>query len=164
MSLLYRLMMNWAAFSIILGFRTWPSSFCYFNTSFYVDNVNLRANLSSDSRNNIFYETVSGQKPIEKFIDQLSAEQAKKVAWVLNLIEELERVPAKYFKKLVNTEDLWEVRVNAGTDTFRFIGFFDGLKLIVLAHAFQKKTQKTPKADIRLVQNRKKDYLRREAQ
>jgi hypothetical protein len=26
----------------------------------------------------IFYETASGQKPIEKFIDQLSAKQAQK--------------------------------------------------------------------------------------
>jgi phage-related protein len=73
----------------------------------------------------------------------------------------LDRVSAQYFKKLVNTEDLWEVRVRAGSNTFRLIGFFDGSALVVLAHAFQKKTQKTPKADIRIAEDRKNDYFRR---
>jgi hypothetical protein len=37
----------------------------------------------------IFYETASGQKPIEGFLESLSAKEAQKVAWVLNLVEEL---------------------------------------------------------------------------
>ena len=109
----------------------------------------------------IFYETASGQKPIEKFIDQLSAKQAQKAAWVLKLVEELDHVPTQYFKKLINTDELWEVRVRTGSNIFRFIGFFDGSSLIVLAHAFQKKTQKTSKADIRIAEDRKNDYFRR---
>ena len=47
----------------------------------------------------LFYETKSGQKPIEDFLDQLPAKTAQKVTWVLKLIEDLERVPSKYFKK-----------------------------------------------------------------
>ena len=109
----------------------------------------------------LFYETASGQKPIEEFLDQLSAKQAQKVTWVLKLIEELERVPAQYFKKMVNTTDLWEVRVAAGSNIFRLIGFFDGSNLVVLAHAFQKKTQKTPKWAIKIAEERKKDYFGR---
>ncbi len=66
----------------------------------------------------IFYETSSGQKPIEEFIDQLAAKQAQKVAWVLKLVEDLDRVPTQYFKKLVNTDELWEVRVRAGSNIF----------------------------------------------
>jgi hypothetical protein len=42
----------------------------------------------------IFYETASGQKPIEGFLETLSAKEAQKVAWVLNLVEELDRVPS----------------------------------------------------------------------
>ena len=53
-----------------------------------------------------FYETASGQKPIEDFLDQLSSKQAQKVTWVLKLIEELDRVPSNYFKKMVNTDEL----------------------------------------------------------
>ena len=109
----------------------------------------------------IFYETASGQKPIEEFIDKFAAKQAQKVAWVLKLVEDLARVPTQYFKKLVNTDELWEIRVRAGSNIFRLIRFFDGSSLVVLTHAFQKKTQKTPKADIKKAEQRKNEYFRR---
>ena len=109
----------------------------------------------------LFYETISGRKPIEDFLDQLPAKTAQKVTWVLKLIEDLERVPSKYFKKMVNTADLWEVRATFGSNIFRLIGFFDGPNLVILAHAFQKKTQKTPKQAIKVAEERKKDYFRR---
>jgi phage-related protein len=109
----------------------------------------------------IFYETASGQKPIEDFLDRLSSKQAQKVTWVLQLIEEIEQVPANYFKKLENTDDLWEVRVSISSSIFRLIGFFDGRNLVVLAHAFQKKTQKIPKQAIKIAEKRKKEYFRR---
>lgn len=108
-----------------------------------------------------FYRTGSGQNPIEDFLDQLPAKSAQKVTWVLRLVEDLDQVPSKYFKKLVNTQDLWEVRVSAGSNIFRLIGFFDGPNIVVVAHAFQKKTQKTPKRAIKIAEDRKKDYFRR---
>ncbi|MBN1860649.1 MAG: type II toxin-antitoxin system RelE/ParE family toxin [Candidatus Thermoplasmatota archaeon] len=109
----------------------------------------------------VFYKTSSGQSPIEDFLDTLSPKQAQKVAWVLKLVEDLDFVPAQYFKKIVNTDDLWEIRVAAGSSIFRFLGFFDGSNLIVLTHGFQKKTQKIPKHDIKIAQERKHHYLRR---
>jgi phage-related protein len=108
-----------------------------------------------------FYRTVSGQNPIEEFLDQLPAKSAQKVMWVLKLVEDLDQVPSKYFKKLVNTEDLWEVRASAGSNIFRLIGFFDGPKIVVVAHAFQKKTKKTPKRAIQIAHERKREYFRR---
>ena len=109
----------------------------------------------------IFYRTASGQSPIEDFLDRLPAKSAQKVAWVLQLVEDIDRVPSKYFKKLVSTQELWEVRVSAGSNIFRLIGFFDGPKIVVVAHGFQKKTQKTPKRAIEIAEERKKDYFRR---
>jgi phage-related protein len=41
------------------------------------------------------------------------------------------------------------------------LGFFDGPDLVILAHAFQKKIQKTPKRAIKIAEERKKDYFRR---
>jgi len=38
----------------------------------------------------IFYRTEAGNCPVEKFLDSLNAKQAKKVLWVLQLVEELE--------------------------------------------------------------------------
>ena len=109
----------------------------------------------------IFYQMESGNCPVEKFLDSLNAKQAQKVLWVLQLVEELDRVTAQYLKKLVNTKDIWEVRVQVGKDIFRLLGFFEGPRLIVLNHAFQKKTQKTPAGAITLAEKRKRDYLRR---
>jgi phage-related protein len=109
----------------------------------------------------LFYKTASGQTPVEGFLDSLSSKQAQKVTWVLKLIEDLERIPSIYFKKMVNTQDLWEVRAVVGSNIFRLISFFDGPNLVVLAHAFQKKTQKTPKRAIKIAEERKREYFRR---
>ena len=62
---------------------------------------------------------------------------------------------------MVNTEDLWEVRVRTGSNIFRFLSFFDGAKIVVLSHAFQKKTQKTPLHAVKLAEERRRDYFAR---
>ncbi|MCK4426018.1 MAG: type II toxin-antitoxin system RelE/ParE family toxin [Deltaproteobacteria bacterium] len=112
----------------------------------------------------IFYRTGMGRSPIDEFLNTLSSNQARKVAWVLNLVEELDIVPSQYFQKMPNTEDLWEVRVRTGSNIFRFLGFFDGTKLVVLSHAFQKKTRKTPRQAIQLAEERKRNYFRRKTE
>jgi phage-related protein len=108
-----------------------------------------------------FYETDAGRSPVEAFLDTLPAKQALKAAWVINLVEDMETVPPEYFQKMSGTDDLWEIRVRVAGNIFRFLGFFDGQALVVLSHAFQKKTQKTPLQAIRLAEDRKRDYFRR---
>lgn len=108
-----------------------------------------------------FYTTDDGKIPVAEFLDSLTAKQAQKVAWVLQLIEEHDMIPTTYLKKLVNTEEIWEVRVQVGNNIFRLLGFFDGDNLVVLNHGFQKKTQKTPAREIHLAEQRRKDYLAR---
>ena len=108
-----------------------------------------------------FYRSESGSCPVEEFLDSLTGKQAQKVAWVLQLIEEMDIVSTQYFKKLTNTDDLWEVRVQSGNNIFRLLGFIEGNEIIILNHAFQKKTQKTPKKEIQIAEARKRDYLKR---
>lgn len=108
-----------------------------------------------------FYRSELGVCPVEDFLDSLTGEQAQKVTWVLQLIEDLEKIPAQYFKKLVNTDDLWEVRILIGNNAFRLLGFMEGDRMVILNHAFQKKTQKTPRKEIKIAEMRKKDYLKR---
>lgn len=107
----------------------------------------------------IFYKTQNGGCPVEEFLDSLAAKQARKVTWVLNLVETLDMVPIQYFKKLEGTADIWEVRVDFGSDTFRLLGFMDRGNLVILTNGFAKKTQKTPTAEIKLAEQRKTDYL-----
>ncbi len=106
-----------------------------------------------------FYKTEKGKCPVEEYLDSLSNKQVEKVFFVLRLIESLDIVPQKYFKKLVSTDDLWEVRVQFANNIFRFLGFFDGSELVILNHAFTKKTQKTPKNEIKIAEQRKKEYF-----
>lgn len=108
-----------------------------------------------------FFSTDSGSSPVQEFLDTLTDKQAEKILWVLRLVREYEQVPRQYFKKLINTDGLWEVRATHGGNTYRLIGFFDGEQLIILTNGFQKKSQKTPKKEITLAQKRKKIYLAR---
>lgn len=77
------------------------------------------------------------------------------------MVELLDTVPRKFFKKLESTDDLWEVRVQLGNNSFRFLGFYDGAESVILKDAFTKKTQKTPKKEIKVAERRKKDYFSR---
>ena len=108
-----------------------------------------------------FYATESGHSPIGEFLDSLTGKQAQKVVWVLQLVEDLESVPRQYLKKMVGTDDIWEVRVQVGNNIFRLLGFFDGNQLMILTNGFAKKTQKTPRKEIALAEQRKNDYLKR---
>ncbi len=67
----------------------------------------------------------------------------------------------QYFKKLVNTEDIWEVRIQFGNDIFRLLGFFEHGSLLILTHGFAKKLQKTPLQDIAVATQRKHEHLSR---
>ncbi len=89
----------------------------------------------------------------------MTDKQAKKVAWVLRLVRDLNFVPKEYLKKLVNTNDIWEIRVQSGSNIFRILCFFDKGNLIVLTNGFAKKTQKTPVKEIELAEKRKQEYL-----
>lgn len=111
-----------------------------------------------------FYKTRTGKIPAKEFLDSLSAKHAQKVIWVLELVESLNHVPVQYFKKLKNTDDLWEIRARVGSNSFRLLGFIDNEEFIVLTNGFSKKSQKTPKNEIDLAEQRKADYLFRKGE
>ncbi len=83
----------------------------------------------------------------------------KKFNWTLQLIANHDRIPEKFFKHISGSEGIYEVRVEVGSDIFRVFSFFDKGSLVVLVNGFQKKTQKTPKAEIALAEKLKKEYL-----
>jgi phage-related protein len=108
-----------------------------------------------------FYRTASGRCPVEEFLDSLSDKKAEKILWVLRLIKELDPVPKQYFKLLTNTDGIWEVRAQLGSDIFRLLGFFAASQLVILTNGFAKKTQKTPQQEIMLAETRKRDFSNR---
>lgn len=81
-----------------------------------------------------------------------------KIIWTFELIEDIQRVPETYLKHIENTEGLFEIRVQFGSNIYRIFCFFDKGQLIILANAFQKKTKKTPKKEIEKALKIKEEY------
>lgn len=84
----------------------------------------------------------------QEFFEKQRRKVQDKIIWTFELIEELARVPEIYLKHLENTDGLYEIRIQQGSDIFRIFCFFDQGQLIVIANGFQKKDQKTQKKEI----------------
>lgn len=108
-----------------------------------------------------FYKTAEGKCPIQDFLDSLSGKVAQKVTWVLNLLEDLDMVPSSYFKKLQGTKEIWECRIQFGSNAYRIFCFFANNSVVVLTHGITKKSQKTPRHEIEKAEAYRKDFLKR---
>lgn len=108
-----------------------------------------------------FYQTEDGRCPVEEFLDSLPSKDAQKVAWVLRLIEDLDRTPAQYLKKLGGAEEIWECRVRLGSNTYRVFAFFDYAGTLILTHGYSKKSSKTDHRQIRQAEAYRRDHLER---
>ena len=109
----------------------------------------------------IFYKTADGNCPVQDFLDSLPGKVAQKVAWVLTLLEDMEVVPSTYFKKLVDTEEIWECRIQFASNAYRIFCFFERNSVVILTHGFAKKTMKTPQKEIERAEAYRRDYLKR---
>ena len=70
-------------------------------------------------------------------------------------MEQIERIPQNYLKYIEGTNGLFEIRIQLGNNIFCI---FDGNQLVVLLSGFQKKTQKTPKYEIKRAVKIMNDY------
>lgn len=92
------------------------------------------------------------------FYKKQSEKVKNKILWTFKVIETIQDIPADYFQHMTGTDGLFEIRVKIGSNIFRIFCFFDEGQLIVLANGFQKKTQKTPKSEIKKALKIKKEY------
>ena len=83
----------------------------------------------------------------------------EKIEYVLDLIRFEKRVPIKFLKFLENSDGIYEVKVITTFKSIRILCFFDKGKLVVLTNCFVKKSQKTPRKEIKLAEKLKKEYL-----
>lgn len=83
----------------------------------------------------------------------------RKIEYVLDLIRHEQHVPVKFYKLLRNTGGIYEIRVVTSLKNIRILCFPEGNNLIVLLSAFVKKTQKTPKNEIKRAQILRERYL-----
>ena len=93
------------------------------------------------------------------FFDCLKPEVKRKFNWTLKLIATVERVPVRFFKHIEGITNLYEIRVEVGSDIYRVFSFFDKGKLVILLNGFQKKSQKTPMNEIEKAERLKRQYF-----
>jgi phage-related protein len=84
----------------------------------------------------------------QSFFESLRDKVKDKIIWTLDLIEEIQKIPETYLKYIENTDGLYEIRIQQGSDIFRIFCFFDEGQIVVLMNGFQKKTRKTQKKEI----------------
>ena len=72
----------------------------------------------------------------------------EKIEFVFRIIRQVERVSRKFLCPMENTNGLFEIRVEYGSNIYRIFCCFDEGNVVVLFNGFQKKTQKTPLKEI----------------
>ena len=87
-------------------------------------------------------EVITYKEYFDDFFKKQPQKVRDKIIKVLDIIEQIDRIPTTYLKYIEGTNGLFEVRVQLGNNIFRIFCFFDGNKLVVLLSGFQKKTQK----------------------
>ncbi|MCM1047875.1 MAG: type II toxin-antitoxin system RelE/ParE family toxin [Clostridiales bacterium] len=107
-----------------------------------------------------FYTKDNGEKPAKEFILSLDTKMRAKILGIISVLEEKgNQLREPYSKHL--TDGIFEIRGKVGTDITRVLYFFYYDKKIIMTNGFVKKTQETPKNEIKLAKAYRKDYLER---
>ncbi|HEY4612714.1 MAG TPA: type II toxin-antitoxin system RelE/ParE family toxin [Bacteroidota bacterium] len=98
------------------------------------------------------------------FYTKLDSKVKRKVDFVLGLVRDLKYIPEKFFKHIEGSEGMYELRIQAGRNSYRVFCFFDKRNVVVVINGFQKKTAKTPKTEINRAERIKKEYEHEKAE
>lgn len=84
----------------------------------------------------------------------------RKINYCLNVVRSVDRVPKTILRSMENTDGLYEIRVEVGSNIFRIFCCFDEGSLVILFNGFQKKTQKTPPLQLERARKIMKEYFK----
>jgi len=99
-----------------------------------------------------------GSHFVDFYLEQTTKVQ-EKIEFVFHIIKRVERVSEKFLSPMKNTDGLFEIRVEYGSNIYRIFCCFDEGRIVVLFNAFQKKTQKTPQKEIDKALRLKREYF-----
>ncbi len=96
---------------------------------------------------------------VREFFRKIDSQAAEKLVYNINKAKQVN--DTSIFKKLKNSE-IWEFRANVKGTQYRLFAFWDTNKkaLVVCTHGIIKKTQKTPKKEIKKAEQIRKQYLK----
>lgn len=108
----------------------------------------------------IAYEKENGEVPVEDFLDRLNPKMRAKIYGMLSILQEKGNMLREPYSKHLD-DGIFELRCKFGSDITRVLYFFYYDGKIVLTNGFLKKTQKTPREEIQLAKDRRKDFVER---
>ena len=107
-----------------------------------------------------YYVTNSGREPVKEFIDSLASRTQQKFFAVVGMLETLGKsLPEPHAKPLGN--GIYELRLKGQEGYIRILHFFFDDNKIILTNGFIKKSNKTPRKEIELAEDRRIQYLNR---
>ena len=107
-----------------------------------------------------YYFSINNKCPVKEFIDSLSPEGQVKYIFITRLMKEYGiNVKEPYVKQITGRKKLFEIRIKDKSSINRILYFSHTGKKFVLLHGFTKKTDKTPKREIEIAEQRMKEYL-----
>src|SRR5436305_1906625 len=106
------------------------------------------------------YKDEQGRSPIRQFLESLDERAQDDIAATIEYVR-VHNVHARepHVKKIEGK--LWEMRVRSSKNAYRVLYFATSGRRIVLLHGFVKKTNKTPREEIKTAQARMVDYSKR---
>jgi phage-related protein len=93
------------------------------------------------------------------FFEKQTEKVKDKIDYVLYVVSIAEQIPKKFFDHMTGTDGLYEIRIEYGSNIYRIFCCFDEGNIVVLFNGFQKKSQKTPQAEIDKALKIKKEYF-----
>lgn len=99
--------------------------------------------------------------PVREFIDEQVGEVREKIFFDLKRLVRFNVKLGSPYAEKVEGRDFWELRTKVSGDIYRTFYFAQTGRKFVLLHAIQKKSQKTPKKELDVAEERMKDYLTR---
>lgn len=83
-----------------------------------------------------------------------------KINFVLKLVETQRIIPKKFFRFIEESDGIYEIRIEIESNIYRIFCCMDDGALVVLFNGFQKKSQKTPRKEIKRAEAIKKEYFK----
>ena len=108
----------------------------------------------------IAYEKENGEVPVEEFLNSIDLKMRTKIYGLMGILQEKGNLLREPYSKHLE-DGIFELRCKFGSDITRILYFFYYEGKIVMTNGFVKKTRKTPKEEIQLAKNRRKDFIER---
>ena len=105
-----------------------------------------------------YYRDSKGNIPVQDFIRRQSDKVKAKILKFIDLLEELNLLLGQPHVKKLADSDVWELRIRHSSNYYRILYFATSGHRFILLHAFLKKTDITPKDEIRIAKARMLDY------